>query len=64
MDCDLKTCPFCGAPALLDEDDGSNGHTNFPFAIYCGGDSCPAYSLAVISKAKDDCIARWNRRSA
>jgi hypothetical protein len=55
----LATCPFCGAPALMEKDDSPN----FPYMASCGGNNCGATSCAVVGRTKEEVHERWNTRA-
>ena len=51
----LKSCPFCGAPAIWEI--GKKWHI-----LKCGGQHCPM-SPAVSSINPDNCVEYWNHRA-
>ena len=54
----LKTCPFCGSPARLQEP-----HINFPCEIYWHGVCTECYTIGPAGYSKEDAAKAWNRRA-
>ncbi len=57
----LDVCPFCGAPALYEEDPPGNGV--FRYTVSCGGKACPVTSVCAVAKTKELVVAAWNGRA-
>ena len=65
---ELKLCPFCGSPGVLEGGDfigGWNEQTGpRPYTVECTNLFCIAsYMIGVLFETKEKAIEAWNRRA-
>ena len=61
---ELKTCPFCGESAVIDDYNSSIRRDAKPlYGVACNSNGCPANELAVLNENKAQAIAAWNTRT-
>jgi hypothetical protein len=73
MDTELKPCPFCGGPGVLELEECHFPSRRKPkyYAVKCETSGCPASNIAqdgemggfFNSWPKDEAIAVWNKRA-
>ncbi len=68
MSVELKPCPFCGSPGVLEGGDfigGWNEKTGpRPYKVECTNLRCIAsYMIGAVFETKEDAIEAWNRRA-
>lgn len=63
MSDELKPCPFCGAPAELEQCD-TEGPREFRWTVGCHDDECIGYQSLTTYDRQITAVAAWNRRAA
>lgn len=60
---EIKTCPFCGASATIEE---HNANFGVVFSVGCNSDiepECMGYQSLTMFNTRAEAIAAWNRRA-
>ena len=59
----IKPCPFCGAPASVEEFPSAIGEAAFSVGCDSAEEaSCPGYQSLTTFSRRSDAVAAWNRR--
>ena len=65
---ELKHCPFCGSPGVLEGGDYIGGWDERtgprPYKVQCSNDMCQAsYMIGMTFDAAEEAVEAWNRRA-